>query len=48
MKVITRVHPKDVEIFGTVCCKGRIFGVITKGSIGMGSYLEQILELMGV
>jgi hypothetical protein len=48
MKVITEFHPKDVERFGTICCKGRIYGAITKDSIGLGSYLERILELMGV
>jgi hypothetical protein len=37
MEVITKFHPKDVELFGTICCKGRIYGAITKDSIGLGS-----------
>jgi hypothetical protein len=48
MKVITKFHPKDTEFYGTICGKRRIFAVITKDSIGLGTYVERILELMGV
>jgi hypothetical protein len=38
---------KGCETFWYHLLQG-IFGAITKDSIGMGSYLERLLELMGI
>jgi hypothetical protein len=48
MKIITKFHPKDIQLYNTICCKGRTFGVLLKDSVGMASYLERSFAILGV
>jgi hypothetical protein len=48
MKIITKFHPKDIQLSNTICCKGRIFGSISKDSVGMESYLARLFATLGV
>jgi hypothetical protein len=48
MKIITKFHPKDIQLYNTICCKGQIFRALTKDSVGMASYLERSFAILGV
>jgi hypothetical protein len=48
MKIITKFHPKDIQLYNTICCKGQIFGSISKDSGGMASYLAISFTTLGV
>jgi hypothetical protein len=49
MKVLTKFHPKDIQLYSSICCKGRgVHATISKDFIGMGSYLERTFAILGI